>query len=224
MTDTSARATIDSEPERVPDTGFSVEELQYLLSIAPGEIADRSAQVLNVGPVPSVDETILVGGAGLLARGQLEFRDGGEFQPVDAALVIAYILTNATRWTTITGATGDTADLGVFVESPSGGLLAQPRTLGTWWFVILDPASVPAEIVIASVMGMATQGEKTGVVAQTATLEHDRTFSVRREGATWGFAYGATGAPQPEQLSETATTDELVIELASFVAYFPEMK
>src|SRR5690606_13982815 len=100
-------------------------ELEYLLSIAPGPSADRSAELLRVEPIPSVDEAILTGGAALLARGQLELVDGGEFKPVDAALVIAYILTNAIRWTSISGATEDAADLGVFIESPHGGVLAQ---------------------------------------------------------------------------------------------------
>lgn len=224
MIDTSGTPDTDVVQDQVPDIGFSVHELQYLLSIAPGEIADKSAQVFNVGPVPAVDETILIGGAALLARGQLEFREGGEFQPVDAALIVAYMLTNATRWTTITGATEDAADLGVYVESPSGGVLAQPRTLGTWWFVLLDPDSVPGEIVIASVLGMAEQGATTGVVAQSVTLEHDRTFNVRRDAGAWGFAYGTTGASEPEFVAETATMDELVVELASFVAHYPEMK
>ena len=73
----------DDHQRQVSDVGFSVEELQYLLSVAPGSSADRSADLLNVAPVPSVDETIVVGGATLLSRGQLEFIEGGQFQPVD---------------------------------------------------------------------------------------------------------------------------------------------
>lgn len=113
--------------------------------------------------------------------------------------------------------------MGVFVESPHGGILAQPRTLGTWWFIILDPASVPAEIILASAMGMANEADKTGVIVQTTTLESDRTFSIRRDGDGWAFAYGDTGSDTPEQVSEGATIEELVTELASFAAYFPKM-
>src|SRR5690606_31596126 len=83
MTDTTTMST-DSGQEQVPDVGYSVAELEYLLSIAPGASADRSAELLRVDPIPSVDEAILTGGAALLARGQLELVEGGEFKPVDA--------------------------------------------------------------------------------------------------------------------------------------------
>ena len=213
----------NSDREQVPDVGFSVQELQYLLSIAPGASADKSAEFMNVGPVPSVDDSILTGGAAILARGQLELLDGGTFAPVDSALVIAYILTNADRWTVIRGATEDSADLGLFIESPNGGLLAQPRTLGTWWFVILDPAALPGEVLIGTVMGMAHSAETSGVLAQTVTTGHDRTFAVRRTPEGWGYAYGAAGDGAPDRLEENVREDEVLIELASFIAYFPEM-
>jgi len=212
---------MEAEQEQVPDIGFSVAELQYLLSIAPGPQADKSAEWLNVGPVPSVDDTIMNGGAALLTRGQLEFLPGGEFKPVDAALVVAFILTNAVRWTRISGATDDAADLGVFIESPHGGVLAQPRTLGTWWFIILDPAAVPSEIVVSSAMGLAHEGERTGVVVQTATLTADRTFSIRRDGAGYGYAYGDTGNESPDLHSESAAIEKLLADLTTFVTDFP---
>ena len=221
MSDTSTSTSASSVQEQVPDIGYSVAELEYLLSIAPGASADRIAELLGVAPVPSVDETILTGGAALLARGQLEFIDGGEFKPVDAALVIAYILTNAVRWTSISGATEDAADLGVFIESPHGGVLAQPRTLGTWWFIILDPASVPSDIIARSAFGLAEEGEKSAVMVQMATLAEDRTFSFRQEGSDYGYACGATGGEEPEKLVEGVGAEQALTELVSFVTHFP---
>lgn len=221
MTDTTTTTSSASGQEQVPDVGYSVAELEYLLSIAPGASADRSAELLRVDPVPSVDETILTGGAALLARGQLELVDGGEFKPVDAALVIAYILTNATRWTSISGGTEETADLGVFIESPHGGLLAQPRTLGTWWFIILDPESAPADIVVRSAFGLAEGGEKAGVMVQMSTLEANRTFSFRREGDEYGFAFGDTGSDTPDSRVDVAGPEQTLTELVAFVTSFP---
>lgn len=228
MTDTSTTTSAGDGQEQVPDVGYSVAELEYLLSISPGASADRSAELLRVDPVPSVDETILTGGAALLARGQLELVEGGEFKPVDAALVIAYILTNATRWTSISGATEDAADFGLFIESPHGGILAQPRTLGTWWFIILDPASAPTDIIAGSAFGLSDEGElsdggeKVGVMVQMSTLTVDRTFSFRRDGTEYGFAFGDTGSEQPEKLVDTADAEQTLTGLVSFVTSFPE--
>lgn len=221
MTDTSTKADAAAEQqEHVPDIGYSVAELEYLLSVAPGASADRSAELLNVAPVPSVDETILTGGAALLARGQLEFIEGGEFKPVDAALVVAYILTNAIRWTSISGATGDAADLGLFIESPHGGVLAQPRILGTWWFIILDPASVPADVIVRSAFGFAEQGDSMGVMVQMMTLEESRTFSFRKDGKDYGYAFGDTGSPEPEKLAEDVGVEETLTDLVAFINGF----
>ena len=224
MTNTSSSTGAAEGPETyesVPDIGFSVEELQYLLSIRPGAAADMSADVLNVGPVGTVDDTILVGGAALLARGQLEFVPEHGFKPIDAALVLAYVLTNAERWTIISGATEDSADAGIYVEAADGAILAQPRTLGTWWFVILDPAVPSAEILVGTVMGMADAAEEAGVLVQTRTADDDRTFSVRRRGTDWAYAYGPTGSATPEAQVDNAAMSDIVAKLASFIAHFP---
>ncbi|MCW4384913.1 hypothetical protein OH146_03895 [Salinibacterium sp. SYSU T00001] len=216
----AAAAPGTAQQEQVPDIGYSVAELEYLLSVAPGPKADRSAEVLNVAPVPSVDETILTGGAALLARGQLKFAEGGEFTLLDSALVVAYILTNAVRWTSISGAADDAADLGLFIESPHGGLLAQPRILGTWWFIILDPESVPSDVVARSAFGLAEQAEKSGVIVQMATLEESRAFSFRRDHDVYGYAFGETGSSEPEKLVENVGAAETLSDLVSFVTDF----
>lgn len=220
MTDTSTTTSSDSGQEEVPDVGYSVAELEYLLSIAPGASADRSAELLRVDPVPSVDETILIGGAALLARGELELLEGGEFKPVDAALVIAYILTNAVRWTSISGGTEDATDIGVFIESPHGGVLAQPRTLGTWWFIVLDPESAPVDIIARSAFGLAEEGEKSGVMVQMMTLEVSRTFSFRKDGNDYGYAFGDTGSSEPEKLAEDVGAEETLTDLVAFINGF----
>jgi len=202
--------------DHTTDIGFSVHELQYLLSIAPGEGADRSADLLNVGPVPSVDETILVGGASLLSSGRLEVTEDGSFRPTGAALIVAFILTSSNRWHFITGGADDSIDAGVFVESPSGGVLAQPRTLGTWWFVLLDPAAAPAQVLVDTVIGMAESGERAAVTLRSATTADDNTFSVRRLGDDWAYGFGPSNADAPTQLVEETTRDTVVAALRAF--------
>lgn len=220
MTDTSARTSAGLDENFVPDIGFSVEELQYLLSLAPREGAEAIAGLLNVAPVPPIEETILLGGAALLARGQLELGDEGEFRVVDAALVIAYILNNAVRWSRISGATSESADMGIFVESPQGGILAQPRTLGTWWFIILDPSSSAEQIVVESALGLTEPEETTGVVVEMQTPVLARTFSIRRNGDDWAYAYGDTTGEAPESTVEAVTVEHVRQQLAEFVASF----
>jgi hypothetical protein len=213
---TTIPATAPSATDQMNDIGFSVHELQYLLSIAPGDSADRSAELLNVGPVPSVDETILVGGASLLSSARLEISDDGSFRPLGAALIVAFILSSANRWTFITGGTDESVDAGVFVESPSGGLLAQPRTLGTWWFVLLDPAADPAQVLVDTAVGMADTAAHAGVTVRTATTSDDRTFSLRRQDGDWGYGFGPSDSDVPTRLVESTTRETVVDALRSF--------
>lgn len=220
MTDTSTAQPLASS-DSVPDIGFTVEQLQFLLSLVPHEAAQVSADVLNVSPVPSKEETARIGGASLLANGNAEINSDGGLLPVGSALVVAYILSRATRWTVMTGADDSHSDIGVFVESPDGGLLAQPRMLGTWWFIILDPASSPVNIITDATMGLALQWEESGVLSRAFTAESDRTFSLRRRVDEWAFAVGNTEADAPELMEEQVSRDRIVAELRRFVSEFP---
>lgn len=215
MATTNPAVTPDTT-EQMTDIGFSVHELQYLLSISPGESSDRSADLLNVGPVPSIDETILVGGASLLSSGRLEMLDDGAFRPTGAALIVAFILTTANRWHFITSAAGEAVDAGVFIESPSGGVLAQPRTLGTWWFVLLDPAAQPGQVLVDTVVGLAESGQHSGVTLRTATSSDDRTFSVRRLDNEWAYGYGPSDSATPAELVEGTTKQAVAAALRAF--------
>lgn len=224
MAETTSTPVVGEDDEQGAQYGFSRTELEYLLSVTPGPSADRGAKLLRVAPVASVDESILIGGAALLSRGLLEFRDGGEFAPVEEAMIIAFILGTATRWSTIAPTADDQAGAAVFIESPGGGVLAHQGPLSTWWFVILDPDAVAGEVVLGVAMGLAHEEAASGVVVQTATLEHDRTFSLRRDGDSWSYAHGDTGSPEPEAMVQDASLDDVIIELASFAAYFPQMR
>ena len=215
-TTTPTSSTATASPD-VDDIGFSVHELQYLLSISPGDSADRTAELLNVAPVPNVDETILTGGASLLSSGRLEISAEGFFRPKEAALIVAFILATSHRWTIITGATDDAVDLGVFIESPSGGVLAQPRTLGTWWFVLLDPEADPGQVLVDTVFGLADAASRTGVTVRTETRTGDRTFSVRREADEWTFGVGPSDSDSPERLVENIPRAPAVQALREFI-------
>jgi hypothetical protein len=218
MTDTTTAAAPQATSDEVPDIGFSVHELHYLLSISPGESADRSAELLNVAPVPSVDESILIGGASLLTSGRLEVLDDGSFAPRDAALIVAFILTTADRWTLITGATDTAVDLGVFIESPSGAVLAQPRTLGTWWFVLLDPSAEPGEVLVDTVFGLADAAEHSGVTVRTGTRTDDRTLSVRRLRDDWAYGVGQSDRDTPDELVESVSRPVVEAAVRAFIA------
>jgi len=198
------------------DIGFSVHELEYLLSIAPGDSADRSADLLNVAPVPGIDETILNGGASLLSSGRLEVTDDGSYRPVGAALIVAFILSTANRWHFMSGGTAESVDAGAFIESPSGGVIAQPRTLGTWWFVLLDPSADPAQVLVDTVLGLADSGSRAGVTLRTATVSDDRTFSVRHEDDEWAYGFGPSDSDDPTRIVEATTRDSVVAALRAF--------
>jgi len=213
----------DTSPDTdIPDIGFSVAELQYLLSVAPGPIADRSAEVFNVGPIPTEGTELIVGAGALLAHGLLEMVSEDDFQLREAALVISYILTNATRWTVIGGATDEGGDLGVFVQAPAGALLAQPRVFGTWWFVLIGADAPADEIVISTATSFADAADATGVYVRPSTLVTDETFSIRRVGSTWGYAAGTSESDTPALLVDDATRESTLAALAEFLGSLPE--
>ena len=223
MTDLTAGSASEANTDDSCDIGLSVGELQYLLSVSPGPAADQSALVLGVAPVPSVDETITFGAASLLAHGLVEMVDGPEFRAVGPALVVSCLLTTARRWSTIAGATEDAADTGVYIESAEGALLAQPRALGTWWFIVLDPASAPEDVVVAAALELAESDDASGVFVQTTTGSLDRTFSVRRVADSWSYAFGDSGAETPEETREGVGAETAFSELASFIRAFPQL-
>ena len=223
MTNITA-ATISPDnaaPVDVPDIGFSVPELVYLLNSVPGPVADRSAEIFSVGPLLPDDVDIINGGGALLAHGLLAMNGVGEFELQDAALVVSYILCNAESWTVIGGGTDEGGDLGVFVKSPMGALLAQPRALGTWWFVLID-ANAPREEIVADMAGsFADASESTGVYVRQLTLHHDRTFSLRQVRNVWGYAEGTSESDTPDTIVEDVDRQAVFTALTQFMDSFP---
>jgi len=185
--------------------------------------------MLDVGPVMPVNETLFVSNAALLARGQLVVGEGGRFTPVDTAFVFAFILTTATPWTSVPGVTEDTIDTGAYLESPSGGLRAQPRTArcsrNLEHSVRAGSSSsilqCPAKFLVSAVIGMADAVDEAEVLLQTMTANDDRTFSVHHRAAGWVYPDGPTGSAVPDAQGDAAAVSDMLTDLASFTADFP---
>lgn len=210
------------DTETVAPTGFSAQELQHLLSSGTGGSSDRSAELLGLNPLPSLDETVLVGGAALLVRGQLSVLDDTDVVPKDAALDVGYALSNATRWIVIKGASAGTSQLAIYIESDKAVVFARRGELGTWWFTILNPSILAEQVVVTSVMSMAHVADDSAVIVRAIGTASDQTFSIQRRGKDWGYAHGKSDAAKPETLVEDADPDAMLTDLIAFVTGFTE--
>ena len=214
-------STNDAAPE-ASDIGFSAAELQYLLSVTPGPVADHSAEIFGLGDIPTDGAELVTGAGSLLAHGLLEMVSDDDFQLRDTALVVSYILSNAERWTVIGGATPDGGDLGVFVQARAGSLLAQPRVFGTWWFILVAADAPADDIVLSTATSFVDAADTTGVYVRPSTLVTDETFSIRRAGDSWGYAAGQSSSDTPGLLVDDADRDSTLEALAEFLRSLPE--
>lgn len=212
------------DTQTVAPTGFSSPELQHLLASGTGKSSKRSAELLGLAPLPSMEETVLVGGAALLVRGQLSILDDIDVVPKDAALDVGYALTNALRWMVLKGASDGTSQLCLYVESDKAAVYARPGELGTWWFTILDPAIGSEQVVAATVMSMAHVAEDSAVIVRDISAAGDHTFSIQRRGKDWGYAHGKSDAATPETLVEDADPDAMLNDLTLFITRFTETR
>ena len=202
-------------------TGFSIPELEHLLSHRPGPSADALSAVLNIGPVTSPAETVLTGGASLFVRGLLAFTNESTLELQGVSNQIALILTGAERWTVFAARSTDARDAGLLVESPEGTLMAHPRGLGTWAFILIDPDAAIDRLVSQSAMAYADSSEPVAVLVRTATHDVARNFNISRDGDDWRFACGPADAEDPELSREHATADEVAEHLSEFIGAWP---
>ena len=202
-------------------TGFSTPELEHLLAHRPGPSADALAQVLTIGPVASAAETLLTGGASLFVRGLLRFADDNTLELQGVSNQIALILTAAERWTVFAARSTDARDAGLLVESPDGTLMAHPRGLGTWAFIIIDPDAAIDRLVSQTAMAYAEVAGPVAVLVRTTTHDVARSFNISRDGDDWRFASGTADAEAPEISREHATADEVAEHLSGFIGSWP---
>ena len=206
-----------ADPDDLASLGFTVDQLRFLLSLLPGAAADHSARVLQVDPVPPAQEALSAGGAELLARGDLELSEDGSVQPSGEVAAVVYALTRARAWHTVTGATETGVDSAVFVQSDGIGVLAQPRALGTWWFLLIEPSAPADEVVGDLADGYLALSETSAIEVVSSAGGPEVVFTAQRAEGGWGYASGARDAERPEVEAPVATERETRDALRAWV-------
>jgi hypothetical protein len=211
-------AVLDEEDQ----PGFSQAELLYLLTTGPGETADFTAAVLGLDLVENREILVDAGASALLARRSLVFSDDQQaVVPQQEALMLAYVLTNATRWTSFGVAAEDSGDSGFLIEAEEGRILAQPRALNTWWFIFLDVNAPIDEIFASTATALTVEGAETAVYAQISTPAAVRAFTIHRTPDDWSYAWGVPGEDEPRELVEGTRVEDVTRALEAFSADFP---
>jgi hypothetical protein len=201
--------------------GFSQAELLYLLTVAPGETADFTAAILGLDAVENKEILVDAGASALLARRSLVFsEDQKSVVPHQEALMLAYVLTNATRWTTFGVAAKDSGDSGFLIEAEEGRVLAQPRAINTWWFIFLDVNANIDDIFASTAIALTVNGHETAVYAQISTPSKTQAFTIHRTPEDWSYAWGVPGEDEPQERVEHTTADVVAQALNSFSANF----
>lgn len=212
----------DGVLDEADQPGFAQAELLYLLTTSPGEVADFSAVVLGLDQIENRDILVDAGASSLLARRSLVFSDDQKsVVPQQEALMLAYVLTNATRWTTFGVAAKDSGDSGFLIEAKEGRVLAQPRALGTWWFIFLDVNASIDDIFASTAAGLTVEGEETAVFAEISSLTEVRAFTIHRTPEDWSYAWGIPGEEAPRERVEGTTAVAVDSALKAFSAAFP---
>lgn len=131
---------MDQTPTSQPESyGFGFAEIAYLLRSSSTTQARKTAAVLRLTDELDSEQMCTAGASSLLARGFASAK-GEDIELEGPAMVLAYAMGQATRWTEISLMTGDSIDTVVHVESDKVKVLLQPRTLATWFVFAQDPA------------------------------------------------------------------------------------
>ena len=146
----------------VEHTGLSAAELEHLLALRPGHSAAAMAALLQLDGAERAHEhgdSLITGAASLLNRGFARVTETGGIEIVGTAHPISRILTSAERWTVFAVRDDAAGANGFLVESPEGKLIAQPRGIGSWLFMLLHPTAVTAQIVTQTALGLARSSD-----------------------------------------------------------------
>lgn len=213
----------------VPDafsTTFGLSDLQFafLSRYLSEDRAATTSSMFNF-PVPKdeyreIVETTVI--SSLIARGHLLLEEEREaIVPAGEAMILTAILQAAEAWTTFQvtdgGAGGDAA---ILVESPVGKFFAQPRAFDTWWFVLIDPAVPGYTLTSDTVVRLAQTAERTAVFTRFRTGELDRSLTIHQQAGKWSYAFGESGAAEPEERQEDV--DRSAFD-AAFERYFADL-
>jgi hypothetical protein len=198
--------------------GFSYVEVHYLLGVVDTEAGERTRARFGLYDFDNPQQLAAIGASALLARGLLGASDDNEsVVPVDEAMFVSYVLLNAVRWSTFQSTDGAAnGDTGFLIESDLGSVLAQPRALDTWWFVLIDSADAGNDVIVAMVTSLAEEGDKRAIFLRSETADYDRSFTLVRDNLEWSFALGATGTPDPDQRVDATDRAAVLAALHSF--------
>lgn len=176
------------------DTVFAASDIERFLAVRPSPAVDAMGRALSVHPAASTAPL-----TGLAAQ-------------------IALILTAAERWTVFSVDVTDARGTGLLVESPDGTLMAHPRELGAWSFILIDPDAAIDRLVSQTAMAYARD---SSVTVRTSTLDIARTFAIVRSGDELRFASGPADDPTAELCREHAAPDEIAEYLSEFIGAWP---
>ena len=198
--------------------GFSYVEVHYLLGVVDTEAGERSRARFGLYGFDNPEQLAAIGASGLLARGLLGATDDNEsVVPVEEAMFVSYVLLNAVRWSTFQSTDGEAkGDTGFLIESDLGSVLAQPRALDTWWFVLIDSAGAGNDIIVEMVTALAEEGEQRAIFLRSETADVDRSFTIFRDNLEWSYAVGTTGSPDPDQRIDATDKTAVLSALRSF--------
>lgn len=204
--------TSTSSAETVESYGFGFAEIAYLLRSTSTARARKTAAVLRLSEELDSDQLCIAGASSLLARG-FASANGEDIDLEGPAMVLAYALGQANRWTEISLISGDSIDTVVHVESDKVKVLLQPRMLSTWFAFAQDSAvdGAAAELELIEEHVRQTKTGTAYVLSRTLDLEDH--VMIRPDSGAW--AVGRVEDPAADVVERTGLSTEDVLQSLS---------
>ncbi len=204
--------TSTSQPESAESYGFGFAEVAYLLRSSSTVQARKSAAVLRLTEELDSDQLCIAGASSLLARGFASAK-GEDIELEGPAVVLAYAMGQATRWTEISLMTGESIDTVVHVESDKVKVLLQPRTLSTWFAFAQDP-TIDGAVAEMDIIEEHVRQTKTGTAyVLSRTQDAEDHLMIRPDAGAW--AVGQAKDPTADVVEHTGLNAEGVLESLS---------
>ncbi|SEF00697.1 hypothetical protein SAMN04489740_3689 [Arthrobacter alpinus] len=200
--------TSTSQPESAESYGFGFAEVAYVLRSTSTAQARKSAAVLRLTDELDSDQLCVAGASSLLARG-FASAQGEDIELEGPAMVLAYALAQATRWTEISLMTGDSIDTVVHVESDKVKVLLQPRTLSTWFVFAQDPTLDGAAAEMDIIEEHVRQTKTGTAYVLSRTLDSEDHLMIRPDSQAW--AIGQAKDPAADVVERTGLSSEDVL-------------
>lgn len=204
--------TTTSQTQTAESYGFGFAEIAYLLRSASTPQARKSAAVLRLNDELESDQLCIAGASSLLARG-FASANGEDIDLEGPAVVLAYAMGQADRWTEISLMSGDSIDTVVHVESDKVKVLLQPRTLSTWFAFAQDPGLDGAVAELDLIEEHVRQTGTGTAYVLSRTLESEDHLMIRPDAGTW--AVGQVKDPAADVVERTGLSADDVLQSLS---------